>query len=127
MHIINHLKAIDELPLPTSIKSLLLQHLTEPFNHDINATQRFWNDYPTQLIYLEIADTSQSIASTDTANPILLTKMFLEPEFVIEIGELGVRYLLALSITSDDGAGIYTLISADNQNFPITELLSHID
>lgn len=119
MKVINQISDMQHLPIPPAIQAQLHEHLTLPFNNSTADAQAFWNDYPTKLALIESSDTDASIQLQNTEIHRLIHDAFTTPEYVISLTSGDISYLLALLITSDDGAGFYLLIPATNRAFPM--------
>lgn len=127
MKVINQIDELQHLPIPPEIQAQLHHHLVLPFNNSINDTQAFWNEYPTQLVLIESSDTDASIQQQDVKIHRLIHDLFNTPEYVISITSGDISYLLALLITSDDGAGFHLLVSATNTAFPMFQLVNQLN
>lgn len=127
MKVINQISELINLPIPSEITAQLHDHLTLPFNNSTADTQDFWNEYPTQLALIESNDTDASIQVQNVEIHRLIHDAFITPEYVTSLTSGDISYLLALLITSDDGAGFYLLVSATNTAFPMLQLTSQLD
>lgn len=118
MHIISQWQALPSLPLPDSVMSLLKHELSLPFEHAEADIATFWEEPGVTLIYIEAGD----VPATIEASLLNVINQITEnPEFVIRLTE---DYYLVLSVTSDDGAGVYLLFHPACPLAGITELIA---
>ncbi|WP_299661918.1 hypothetical protein [uncultured Psychromonas sp.] len=127
MKVIKQIEAISNLPIPDEIQSQLHAHLTLPFNNSGTDAQKFWHEYPIQLVLIEPSDTIDLIHQQNEELHRLIHDAFIAPEYVISIASGGETYLLAMLITSDEGAGFYLLVSTTNDAFPMFQLTNQLD
>ncbi|MEZ9576485.1 MULTISPECIES: hypothetical protein [unclassified Vibrio] len=121
MKIMRSIYEIEQLELP--ISKQVIQHLTEPFGFDIGMAQSMWDETSTALYVIELFDTDESLELEDESVKYTLRFVQSYPEYVDDIGG---RYLLALTIFTDDGGGCYVLAPIDSKTEIVTELKSYL-
>ena len=126
MKIINSIKQLTSLNLPKGIHQQALHHLTEPCDHNIDATELMWQDVKAKLFLLEPTDTDESLEHSEDWQWLELVMQ--QPEFIIKLSaENEPAYLLALAIVSDDGQGCYVLADMKHTSMLVTELSKEIN
>ncbi|EOI7403441.1 hypothetical protein OZ696_001943 [Yersinia enterocolitica] len=118
MHIISHWQQLPSLPLPEHVMSLLKRELSLPFEHDETAIAVFWESPGVTLIHIEAGDAPEII---EVSLMNIIQRVTENPEFVIRLTE---DYYLLLSVTGDDGAGVYLLFHPDCPLDGITKLIT---
>ncbi|MGL4473983.1 MAG: hypothetical protein ACRCT7_05930 [Shewanella sp.] len=71
MKIITSLSQLSELSLAASTYQALIKLLTEPFEHDLEATQAAWDELAVRLYVIEKQDTDTSLAQEGEATLML--------------------------------------------------------
>jgi len=127
MMVIKEFPLINDLPLPTEIAKQLNQHLIEPFDNDVEATNQFWNECSTALILLEDVDIDDSFSDAANHTQDMIKFVTDYPEFVLLLKGVEVSYLFALAITSSDGGGCYLLAPTTNKTYPVLTLTTQIE
>jgi len=105
MQIFNIWPDIEQLVLPSNVRSALIQHLTEPFQ-DEAAAKAYWLEYRPTLIILEDQDTSEFIAKLNGKLQHKITMAQTNPEYIEQIAE---NHVIRLAILNDVGEGVYCL------------------
>ena len=125
MKVINSIKQLTSLNLPKGIHQQALHYLTEPCDHDIDATELMWQNINAKLFLIEPMDTNESLEDSDDWQWLELVMQ--QPEFVIKLSaENEPAYLLALAIVSDDGQGFYVLADMKHPSNLVTTLNKEI-
>lgn len=103
------LSQLDNLPIPSPLKSCLQDQLiNQPFNNLVDAKQ-FWQESFTQLIFLEPSDQRQSLKNVLPNHYHQLTHF---PEYILKTPN---DHFLALTITDQSGDGCYLLFPDSTQ------------
>lgn len=102
MKIVSDWQGLPSLHLPESVMSALRKELILPFD-DESAAMNFWDEVGVSLIYIEPKDAPEYIKLHVMD---LIHQLMVNPEFVVRLTD---EYYLMLSITEDNGNGIYLL------------------
>lgn len=113
MQLISNWPADITLALPKTIKQSLIAHLTIPFGNETSA-KSFWLEYPPTLVIIDETDSTTTLHNLSEQTLQQIEFAASNPEYS---DELGSGYTVKLSITSDDGTGIYVVIHPKNQLF----------
>ncbi|MEH6578998.1 MAG: hypothetical protein V7731_18195 [Amphritea sp.] len=92
---------IHTLPLDNTEQATLIKTLSEPFG-DIEEAAKCWQELGCKLVMLEAMDTIDSRVDEQH----FVADLIDHPEF---IDSLAGHWLLSLTITGQDGAGIYLM------------------
>jgi len=110
MQVLHYLPTVDELALPLSTATKVVENLVKPFGN-LDDAKRYWHEYPCPLVCLNRQDKVVSaIASLDG-----FMKQFVEladstPEFIEPLPH---GYQLSLTIINDEGNGLYLIKPTD--------------
>jgi hypothetical protein len=103
------LSQLENLPIPSSLKTYLQDQLiSQPFDNLVDAKQ-FWQESFTQLILLESSDQLQSLKNILPNHYHQLTHF---PEYIQKTPN---DHFLALTITDQAGGGCYLLFPDSTQ------------
>ena len=103
------LSQLENLPIPSPLKSYLQDQLiNQPFDNLVDAKQ-FWQESFTQLILLESSDQLQSLKNT---LPNHCHQLIHFPEYILKTPN---DHFLALTITDQAGGGCYLLFPDSTQ------------
>ena len=106
MQILCAIPEVEELALPLCTAVNVLELLIEPFG-TLDKAQQFWQEYPCTLVCMNKHDevsTALSLVSDELLH--VIEKAEREPEFIEFISD---GYQLSLTITNDDGNGLYLI------------------
>lgn len=120
MQFVNHWPVSKDLALPEPVKQSLLAHLIEPFG-DEHTAKSFWSEYPSTIVILESSDSTDSLSKLSEITKQQIKFAFSSPEYS---DELGMGYTIKLSITNDEGSGIYLIAPPNSQ---LTQALEEAD
>lgn len=103
MQILNCWPSNNALSLPKCVKQALLTHLIEPFG-DEQSAKAFWQEYPSTILIMTSEDKNacRQLLSDETQQQIEFA--FNYPEYLEPLVD---DYVIRLSITNDEGSGIY--------------------
>ena len=108
------------LALPETIKQSLIAHLIVPFG-DEESAKSFWSEYPSTLIIIDDTDSIATLNKLPQVTQQQIKFAISNPEYS---DDLGMGYRVNLSITNDEGTGIYLIIPPKSQlrtnNLPLT-------
>ncbi|MCK6836527.1 hypothetical protein L8S32_06610 [Enterobacter asburiae] len=102
MKIVSDWQGLPSLHLPESVMSALRKELILPFD-DESAAMNFWDEVGVTLMYIEPGDVPEDIKRHVLD---VIYHIIANPEFVVRLTD---DYYLMLSITEDNGNGIYLL------------------
>ena len=105
MQLINHWPSENDISLPEEVKQALLAHLIEPFG-DQESAKTFWRDYPSMIIVITQNDLNKSVLCLDDELQHQIEFAHTNPEYE---EHLSVDYVIKLSITNDEGNGVYLI------------------
>ena len=105
MQLINHWPSESDISLPEEVKQALLAHLIEPFG-DQESAKTFWHDYPSMIIVITENDTNDSLQLLDNEIQHQIEFAHNHPEYT---EYLSTNYTIKLSITNDEGNGVYLI------------------
>lgn len=106
MQILNHIPDVEEVALPAITSINLLELLIEPFGA-LDSANQFWQQYPSTILILNKNDDPEKALAVLESNILhCVERADAEPEF---IENLSCGYQLALTITSDNGSGLYLI------------------
>tara|TARA_R110002167_G_scaffold53233_7_gene152782 strand:- start:55 stop:414 length:360 start_codon:yes stop_codon:yes gene_type:complete len=108
MQLINHWPSANDISLPDVAKQALLAHLIEPFGGQGTA-KTFWHDYPSMIIIITKNDVNESVLLLDDEIQHQVEFAHSNPEYE---EHLSAEYIVKLSITSDEGNGVYLITPA---------------
>ena len=111
MQIINHWPDKAELALPEAVIQTLLDHLIEPFDDEVSA-KGFWQEYPSTIFILNDMDTRASLLPLDDVIQHQIAFALEYPEYT---EYLALTFMVNLSVTNDEGNGIYLVIHPDSE------------
>jgi len=94
------------IALPDTTKIVLLKHLQEPFQNEIEA-KAYWQDNQTRLIILDQEDAKESFLQLDDLLHHQIETVLTNPEYTMELSN---DYVIKLAIISDAGNGIYCVL-----------------
>ena len=102
MKFISNWQDLPSLLLPDSVMTVLRKELILPFNDEFSA-RNFWGEVGVTLMYIEPDDVPE-----DFKRHLLdvIHHLIANPEFVVRLTD---EYYLMLTITEDNGNGIYLL------------------
>lgn len=106
MKFVSNWRDLPSLLLPESVMSLLKTELALPFEDEYSAMS-FWDEVGVTLIYVEPDDVPEDI-KVQVLN--VIHQLIANPEFVVRLTD---DYYLMLSVTEDNGNGIYLLFHPD--------------
>ena len=106
MKFVSNWQDLPSLLLPESVMSLLKTELVLPFEDEYTA-MIFWDEVGVTLIYVEPDDVPEDIKA-QVLN--VIHQLIANPEFVVRLTD---DYYLMLSVTEDNGNGIYLLFHPD--------------
>tara|TARA_R110002167_G_scaffold29013_24_gene97068 strand:- start:834 stop:1190 length:357 start_codon:yes stop_codon:yes gene_type:complete len=106
---IGHWPTRSDLKIPDTTYLHLIKLLIAPFNNEQEAHQ-FWESDFCRLLMLDDNDDLKSLSDQPEAVRRRIQFALQYPE---EQHQLSCSYRLTLAITSDDGSGVYLLISPD--------------
>lgn len=106
MKFVSNWQDLPSLLLPESVMSLLKTELVLPFEDEYSAMS-FWDEVGVTLIYVEPDDVPEDIKA-QVLN--VIHQLIANPEFVVRLTD---DYYLMLSVTEDNGNGIYLLFYPD--------------
>lgn len=101
MRTLTSLDQVEHLPHSLVVRTALLNELITPFSSADNANE-FWIDHPTKLLAL-LPDEDIDLFQQQSAN---IFELFKCAEFITHLAD---NWYLALTITSQEGAGCYLL------------------
>lgn len=102
MKFVSKWQDLPSLLLPDSVMTVLRIELILPFD-DESSAMNFWGEVGVTLIYIERGDVSEDIKRNVLD---VIHHLISNPEFVVRLTD---EYYLMLSITEDNGNGIYLL------------------
>lgn len=105
MQLINHWPSEKDISLPEPVKQALLAHLIEPFG-DRESAKTFWQHYPSMIIVITENDISDSLLLLDDEVRHQVEFAHNHPEYT---EYLSTNYIIKLSITNDEGNGVYLI------------------
>ncbi len=106
MKFVSNWQDLPSLLLPESVMSLLKTELVLPFEDEYSAMS-FWDEVGVTLIYIEPDEVPEDIKA-QVLN--VIHQLIANPEFVVRLTD---DYYLMLSVTEDNGNGIYLLFHPD--------------
>ena len=109
MKMITSFEATKDLPIPQKVKNALRTELMRPFDSSESIVCDFWKELGCALLCLEGSDSEASLLNQQPLADQLHALVHY-PEWVITLQN---RYLLALTITNDEGGGFYLLAPLD--------------
>ena len=107
MQIINKWPTDTLLAIPCNVKKALLKHLLEPFSDEVAACA-FWAKYPSTIFFIEASENIDSLRLLNDITQHQIEFALSYPEYSEPLTE---EYTVNLSITNDEGAGIYLVIN----------------
>ncbi|EOH3176293.1 hypothetical protein ABKV78_22520 [Enterobacter asburiae] len=102
MKFISNWQDLPSLLLPDSVMTVLRKELILPFDDELSA-MNFWCEVGVTLMYIEPGDVPEDIKRHVLD---VIHHLIANPEFVVHLTD---EYYLMLSITEDNGNGIYLL------------------
>lgn len=120
MKIISRWQNLPSLSLPDSVTTILIKELVLPFDNESSAIN-FWGDVGVSLIYIEPGDTPAYIES-HVLN--IIYQLIANPEFVVRLTD---DFYLMLSVTEDNGNGVYLLFHPECPLEGVDSLMSIAD
>ncbi len=127
MKVIQSWEAIETLPIPKSICASLKEELLHPFDGDESALIDFWHEVGGSLYLLEPQDSDSELEALDDETQQALDFITQYPELVLLLDDATQRYLLALAIFTDAGAGAYLLAPLSSTTHVVTTLTPLIE
>lgn len=118
---INQFDEVTTLNIPENIKTQLLHHLIEPFG-DIESTKAFWDDIGTTLYLIERGDTDATLNNESDDDKYFLSLVTEYPEWVLRLNDSECCWLLAVTITTDEGGGVYVCAPMTSPTYPAVML-----
>ena len=117
MKFVSSWKDLPSLLLPDSVMTVLRKELILPFDDEFSA-RNFWCEVGVTLMYIEPDDVPE-----DFKRHLLdvIHHLIANPEFVVHLTD---EYYLMLSITEDNGNGIYLLFHPNCPLGGIDKLMS---
>jgi hypothetical protein len=110
MQVLHYLPTIEELALPLSTATKLVEYLIEPFGR-LDDAKRYWQEYPPALVIINGQDkVASAIASLDGFMKHFVELADINPEFIEPLPE---GYQLSLTIINDEGNGLYLIKPTD--------------
>ena len=124
MKIVRDFESLEGLPLPDDIAQALKTHLIKPHDSE-QAFIDLWQELPVTLMLLEDADTDKSLSEEPQDSQYLLDFVMKYPEYVaiLEGCKSSQSYVIALTITTDEGGGMYLLAPANHRTTLVQTLL----
>ena len=102
MKFISNWQDLPSLLLPDPVMTVLKKELILPFD-DESSAMNFWGEVGVALIYIEPGDVPEDIKRHVMD---VIHHLIVKPEFVVCLSD---EYYLMLSITEDNGNGVYLL------------------
>ncbi|WP_258041579.1 hypothetical protein [Citrobacter amalonaticus] len=102
MKFVSNWQDLPSLLLPDSVMTVLRKELILPFD-DESSAMNFWGEVGVTLMYIEPGDVTEDINRHVLD---VIHHLIANPEFVVRLTD---EYYLMLSITEDNGNGIYLL------------------
>lgn len=102
MKFVSSWQDLPSLLLPVSVMTVLRKELILPFD-DESSAMNFWGEVGVTLMYIEPGDVPEDIKQHVLD---VIHYLIANPEFVVRLTD---QYYLMLSITEDNGNGIYLL------------------
>ncbi|MCL5636001.1 hypothetical protein M5Y66_16130 [Enterobacter vonholyi] len=117
MKFVSSWKDLPSLLLPDSVMTVLRKELILPFDDEFSARD-FWGEVGVTLMYIEPDDVPE-----DFKRHVLdvIHHLIANPEFVVRLTD---KYYLMLSITEDNGNGVYLLFHPNCSLVGIDTLMS---
>ena len=117
MKIISGCQSLSSLSLPDAVMTILIKELVLPFD-DEGSAMNFWGEVGVSLMYIEPGDTPAYIES-HVLN--IIYQLIANPEFVVQLTD---DFYLMLSVTEDNGNGVYLLFHPECPLEGIDSLMS---
>lgn len=106
MQILHYLPTKQQLALNPAVAQCVIDLLLEPFGSRVQALE-FWKDYASTIIVFDQNDDCiKSLACLDDITHHFIGRAESAPEFVESLPKL---YHLSLTITDDEGRGLYLI------------------
>ncbi|MFV4847293.1 hypothetical protein ACNJKD_13415 [Edwardsiella tarda] len=102
MKYVSNWQDLPSLLLPDPVMTILRKELILPFD-DESSAMNFWDEVGVKLMYIEPNDVPEDIKLHVLD---LIHQLMVNPEFVVRLTD---EYYLMLSITEDNGNGVYLL------------------
>ncbi|HHA2012391.1 TPA: hypothetical protein ACOEMP_000259 [Enterobacter hormaechei subsp. hoffmannii] len=109
MKYVSNWQDLPSLLLPDPVMTVLKKELILPFD-DESSAMNFWGEVGVTLIYIEPGDVPEDIKRHVLD---VIHHLIVNPEFVVRLTD---EYYLMLSITEDNGNGVYLLF---HPNYPL--------
>jgi hypothetical protein len=96
--------------IPTALTIAIKAHLAEAFDHDLQAVQQFWQQYPSTLIVIH---SDSGIKNLNEETQTLINLALEYSEYQEALTDL---HMINLAIVDDEGSGVY-LVYPNNFDF----------
>ncbi|MDH5932775.1 MULTISPECIES: hypothetical protein [Vibrio] len=123
MQIVKEFTGLQNLELPNTDKSNLIEHLAEVTDGDLNELEKSWEEIGITLILFDESDTNQDLEDMDEQTKYLIDFVTNHPEYVLLIGSM----VIALGVLNDHGSGCFLAGYTSTQLHPIQTLLTQVD
>ncbi|WP_322803175.1 hypothetical protein SO574_11710 [Vibrio alfacsensis] len=118
---VNKFEEVVLLPMPDGIKAKLLEHLIEPFG-DEESAKAFWDEVSTTLYLIEESDTDETLGEQAEEDQHFLRFVSNYPEWVLLLNDDDCPWLLAVTIVTMEGGGVYCCAPMNSPTFPVVKL-----